>query len=142
MEVQSAQISIETIMTHICGQIIAIIKEQPETSPIILSQSILSALSEAHISITGPKQARAFTDKQRESQSAFATLSKTNAQSWAVVKTQPEELAFWKDVARRVPKKVGSNTVLSTWNVFTMFKGNRENVPAPNAEGFILRPSK
>ena len=138
MEVQP--ISIETIMTHICGQIIAIIKEQPETSPVILSQSILSALSEAHITISGPKQSRAFTDKQRETQGAFAVQSKTNAQSWAVVKTQPEELAFWKDVARRVPKK--PNTILSTWNVFTMFKGNRANVPAPNPEGFILRPSK
>ena len=141
--IASIPTSIEDIMTHICSLIIPIIEENALITGKDLSHAVLDALCEAKVVLSLPQvsEKRTFTEKQKLSQAHFRDSTKKNGHNWAIIKTIPDELAFWKSVATKVPKKTGSKLELSAWQVFQMFNGNKESVPVPVA-GIIARPSK
>ena len=132
--------TIENIMTSICEQMIPMIKSDETVTAKDISEAILAALTEAKITIEMPHVSRVATEKQIETRTQFGAQARKNASDWHVVKTIPEELAFWVATAKLVPKKADAK-VLSTWNVFSMFGGDKSRVPTA-VDGVIARPNK
>jgi hypothetical protein len=128
-----SQMSIETVMLAICEQMIPMITPDYTLTAKQCSEAIFDALAEANITIEMPHVPRVSTETQ--------TKARKNASNWHAVKAIPEELAYWFAITRMVPNKPNSYRVLSTWNVFSMFGGDKSRVPTP-INGVIARPNK
>jgi hypothetical protein len=136
----ATQMSIDSVMLAICEQMIPMIKTDPTITAKDISEAILAALTEAKITFEIPHVSRVATEKQIETRTQFGAQARKNATDWHIVKTIPEELAFWVATAKLVPKKADAK-VLSTWNVFSMFGGDKSRVPTA-VDGVIARPNK